>query len=300
MTLSGRLCKYVIVASRRLHLDHLIPDKAFLSMYYRWDFDRPLNWKNPTKYSEKLQWLKLYDRQPIYSLLVDKYDVKAHVAEIIGEAYLIPTLGVWDRWEDVDFGSLPEQFVLKCTSDSGSAVIVKDRAGFDPSVCPSSLARSMRTNFYWDSREWPYRSLRPRLIAEPYITDSRSGELIDYKFFCFDGCCKAMFVATGRQSGDVRFDFYDREFNHLDMEDKHLNAAVPPAKPENYGRMVEIAERLSEGFPHVRIDLYNVAGKIYFGEYTFYHWSGFDHFKPASWDDTFGSWLDLGKVRRTR
>ena len=298
MSILSRLSKYIIVAGWRLHADHLLSDKAFNSLYYRWKFDRRLNWDNPRTYNEKLHWLKLHDRQPIYCTLVDKAEVKAHVESIIGEEYLIPTLGVWERWEDIDFSRLPEKFVLKCTHDSGGTFIVTDRSAVDLSRCPEVLARSMKRNFFWESREWPYRSLKHRIIAEPYLVDEATGELTDYKFFCFDGVCKAMFVATDRQSGHTKFDFYDRDFNHLDMHDNHDNAAVTPAKPKNYEKMVELAETMAQGFPHVRMDFYNIDGKIYFGEYTFYHWSGFDHFYPEKWEYTFGDWIDLEKVKK--
>lgn len=256
---------------------------------------KKLKLKNPKTYSEKLQWLKLYDRNPEYIKLVDKYEVKPYVADKIGEEYIIPTLGIWDHVEDIDFDSLPEQFVLKCTHDSGGLVICKDKAGLNIEEAKKKLSAALKNNFYYQGREWPYKNVKPRILAEAYMEDSVTEELRDYKFFCFDGVAKAMFVASERQKEgeEVKFDFYDRDFNHLDFRQGHPNAKEPIEKPATFEKMRQLAEELSKGLLQVRVDFYEVDGKIYFGELTFFHHNGFMPFDPEEWDYTFGSWIKL-------
>lgn len=254
----------------------------------------PLNLRSPQTYSEKLQWLKLHDRNPLYTTLVDKYAVKKYVADMIGEQYIIPTLGVWDSFEQIDFGALPERFVLKCTHDSGGLVICRDKASLDMAASRAKIERSLRTDYYIVSREWPYRDVPRRIIAEPYMEDHTTGELRDYKFFCFDGRVKWLFIATGRASNpEPFFDFFDADFNRLDMRQGHPNAPVPPQKPQNFELMKQLASTLSRGLPHVRADFYEVDGQVYFGELTFYHHAGWIPFDPPGWDLTFGREIRL-------
>lgn len=253
-------------------------------------------WPNidyPKTYSEKLQWIKLHDRNPLYTKLVDKYEVKLLVAEKIGDKYIIPTLGVWDNVEDIDFDSLPNQFVLKCTHDSGGLVICKDKRELDIDAAKKKLNTCLKHSFYWGMREWPYKDVKPRIIAEQYMEDE-TGELRDYKFFCFDGEVKALFIASDRTKDiETKFDFYDEDFNHLPFTNGHPNAEVPPSKPVCFEEMKELAQILSKGIPHVRVDFYEIIGKVYFGEMTFFHWSGMTPFVPEEWDDKFGSWIKL-------
>ena len=218
--------------------------------------------------------------QPLYHTLVDKAEVKACAAGIIGPEHIIPTLGVWERVEDIDFDALPQSFVLKCTHDSGSAVICPDKDALDREGTCAKLRACLEKDFYKVSREWAYKGLRPRIICEPLLP----GDISDYKFFCFNGRPQIMYIATGRATAETCFDFYDSEFRHLDLRNGHPNAAVPPSRPENWELMKELSAKLSAGIPHVRVDFYEAGGHVYFGEYTFYHWGGFVPFEPAEWD----------------
>lgn len=272
----------------------LVPDKLYLKWRYRAKMHKKLDLKNPKTFNEKLQWLKLYDRKPIYTTMVDKFEVKKYVAENIGEEYIIPTIGVWDNFEDVDFESLPEQFVLKCTHDSGGLVICRDKTQFNKELAKRKIEKSLKKSYFWQGREWPYKYVKPRILAETYMEDEVTGELPDYKFFAFDGVVKAMFIATERQSKDeTKFDFFDENFRHLPFTNGHPNADVTPQKPQNFERMKKLSEKLSVGIPQVRVDFYEVNGKVYFGELTFSHWSGFVPFDPPEWDEKMGDWIDI-------
>lgn len=228
--------------------------------------------------------------------MVDKYAVKDYVASIIGEEYIIPTLGVWDKPEDIEWDKLPNQFVLKTTHGGGSTgvVICKDKETFDKEKAVSKLRLSMKQNIYKTLREWPYKNVIKRIIAEKYIEPSPDlNDLPDYKFFCFDGVVKALFVGTERSTGDVKFDYFDASFNHLDLIQQHPMSGKDIKKPHHYDKMLSIASKLSKGIPQVRIDLYEVNDRVYFGEYTFTHHGGIVPFHPAKWDEVFGSWITL-------
>lgn len=270
-----------------------LPDEMYIQLYYFANFKKLCNLKNPTTYNEKLNWLKLHDRNPLYTTLVDKYAVKEYVAKIIGEGYIIPTLGVWEHFDEIDFDSLPSQFVLKCTHDSEGLVIVKEKSALDKSAAKDKIENCLRQNFYYIGREWPYKDVKPRIIAEKYMEDHVEGELRDYKFFCFNGEPKTMFVASDRASDHVKFDYFDLDFNHLNIKQKYPHAEQPLRKPETFEKMIELARTLSKGFPHVRVDFYEVDGHLYFGELTLYHFSGFTPFEPNEWDNVFGDWLIL-------
>lgn len=276
-----------------------LSDEAFLKKKFRIMVGEPLNLEDPQTFNEKLQWLKLYNRRPEYSRMVDKYEVKEYVAQQIGAEYIIPNLGVWDRFEDIDFDALPDRFVLKCTHDSGGLVICKDKSKLDREAARIKLERSLATNFYLLGREWPYKNVKPRIMAEAYMEDTTLGELRDYKFFTFGGKCKALYIVSSRyeEGVEIRFNFFDSQFNPLDIFNDHPNASKPIEKPQCYDLMVELAEKLAQGIPHVRVDFYEVDGKVYFGEMTFFHNSGFSHFQPEKWEYTFGSWLELPKEK---
>ena len=282
------------VAILLIKFNFIFPDKLYLKMLFRLKMGKKLDLNQPKTYSEKLQWLKLYNRNPLYTSLVDKYSVKEYVSKIIGKEYIIPTLGVWNKFEDIDFSKLPNQFVLKCTHDSGGLVICKDKSKFDIEIARNKIKKSLGRKYDKLYREWPYKNVIPRIIAETYMEDE-SGELKDYKFFCFNGKVKSLFIASDRQKKgeDTKFDFFDRDFNHLPFTNGHPNASDSPQKPHMFEEMIFLAETLSKGFPHVRIDFYEVGTKIYFGEMTFFHWSGFVPFNPESWDYKFGEWLQL-------
>lgn len=269
-------------------------DEKYLKKRFKLCVGYELNLDNPQTFNEKLQWLKIYDHNPEYTKMVDKYDVKKYVAQKIGEEYIIPTIGVWDNFNKIDFDALPEQFVLKCTHDSGGIVICKDRSEFNRKAAKRKLNKHLHKNYYWAHREWPYKHVLPRIIAEKYMEDESGYELKDYKFFVFNGKVKAMFIATDRNAAtETCFDFFDVDFNHLPFTNGHPNSKHKIEKPENYEKMIELAEILGEKIPQVRIDFYNINGKIYFGEITFFHWSGLQPFNPKEWDYTFGSWIQL-------
>ena len=287
---SNKLLKKVKYAMR------FIPDSIYIQIYYFAHFKKFCDLKNPSTYNEKLNWLKLHDHNPVYPTLVDKYEAKEYVARIIGNEYIIPTLGVWDTFDDIDFEKLPNQFVLKCTHDSEGLVIVKDKKKLDKNAAKEKIEAALKQNFYYIGREWPYKDVKHRIIAEQYMEDHVDGELRDYKFFCFDGEPKAMFIASDRASDHVKFDYYDLKFNHLDIKQKYPHAKEALRKPVTFEKMIEFSKILSKGFPHVRVDFYEVDGHLYFGELTFYHFSGFMPFEPDRWDKVFGDWLKLPKV----
>lgn len=274
---------------------YFCPDKIYLNNKFREVFGRDIDWEHPTTFNEKLQWLKVYDRNPLYTKLVDKYEVRKYVAEKIGEEYLIPLLGVWEKYEDIDFDKLPNQFVLKCTHDSNSVVICRDKATFDFDAARKRIKDHLKRNFYYNAREWPYKNVKPRIIAEQYMEDQSTKELRDYKIFAFDGVAKALFIASDRLNDkeDTKFDFFDTDFKRIDLRQGHPNSKELPHKPESFDKMVELAARISEGFPETRVDFYEVNGKAYFGEITLFHHSGFVPFDPDEWDTTFGSWIKV-------
>lgn len=277
------------------HTEGLLSDSYFLKLQYRCVFGKKPNMSTPQSFSEKLLWLKLFDHRPEYTMMVDKYAVKKYVADIIGEQFVIPTIGVWNRPEEIEWDTLPDQFVLKCTHDSGGLVICKDKSKLDKNAAIEKLNSSLKREYYKVAREWQYKNVPKRIIAEKYMEDKTFGELPDYKFFCFDGEVKALFIGTERGSGDVKFDFYDADFNHLDLVQIHPMSGKDLPKPEHFEKMKELASKLSKGYPHLRVDLYNVNGDIYFGEITLFHHGGIVPFHPEKWDYTFGSWIKLPK-----
>lgn len=253
------------------------------------------NLSNPATFNEKMQWLKLHDHNPLYTRLVDKAEVKGYVASIIGQEYVIPTLGVWDRWEDIDFNSLPNQFVLKCTHDSGGIVICKDKSKFDFKKAKKKLTACLRRNFYYYGFEWPYKNVKPRIIAEEYLEDTDIGDLIDYKFFVFNGKAKAFFTVSDRNNPNVPtgFNFFDIDLNPLPFERGYPKSPHPVVLPENTGKMVELAQQLAQNIPFLRVDFYEVNNRILLGELTLYPGSGWEKFTPEEWDLNFGNLLKL-------
>lgn len=272
-------------------------DEKFLKIAYRARMGKRLNLKNPKTYNEKLQWLKLYDRKPEYTTMVDKYAVREYIKEKIGEEYLIPLLGVWDRFEDIDFEKLPNQFVLKCNHDSGGLVICKDKTTLDIELVEKKINNSLKKNYYFHGREWPYKEVEPKIIAEKYMVDESGDEIKDYKIMCFNGVPKVMLIVSDRQTEgeETKFDFFDMEFNHLPVTKGHPHSKKEIMKPQSFDEMKKVAEKLSAGIPHARIDFYDVNGKLYFGEITFFPASGFGAFKPEEWDYKFGSHIELSK-----
>lgn len=273
-----------------------IPDEIYLKILFRAKVGHWPNFKNPKTYNEKMQWLKLHDRKPEYSLLVDKFEVRKFITNTLGQEYLIPLIGVWDKFEDIDFLTLPNQFVLKCTHDSGGVVICKDKSKFNIDAARKKINKSLKKNYYWGFREWPYKNVHPRIIAEQYMVDESGIELKDYKIFCFNGEPKALFVATDRGIHETKFDFFDTDFNHLPfMQHYPNNKKRQINRPGGLNVMLDLARKLSANSVHLRTDFYDINGRVYFGELTFTHFSGFEPFEPKEWDDIFGKWIDINE-----
>lgn len=282
--------------ARRRWLNAL-PDKTYLSLMYRANFKKKLNWKDPKTFNEKLQWLKVYDRNPAYSEMVDKYAAKQFAAAKIGSEYVVPALaGPWSEFDEIDFDALPDQFVLKTTHDCGGVFICKDKRSMDRNEASAFLQRHLQRDYYLTCREWPYKNVKPRIFAEEYLA-TMDGDLKDYKFFCFNGVPKLMFIASERQSqtSETKFDFYDMQFNHLPIINGHPNASNALTRPENFEKMKELAAILSAGIPQLRVDFFECSGRLYLGELTFCHWGGFVPFEPDEWDRILGSWIELPK-----
>ena len=282
---------YLMVLTARLW-----PAELYLKCYYYLHLHEWPNLKHPQNFTEKLNWLKLHDRRPLYTKLADKCEVKKYVSEKIGSDKIIPLLGVWDHFNEINFDQLPDQFVLKCTHDSGGFRICKDRSNFDQEEARQFFNKELRKNYYWNKREWVYKDIKPRIIAEPYIDSLGKPESFEYKLTCMNGVCKVFTICTGIAHSDFELrtnDHYDRDFNHLPWYAYYKNSKKPVQIPPQAKEMIEYAEKLSEGIPQVRVDFYVINDKVYFGEMTFYTWAGIIEFIPPEWNDIMGSWLDL-------
>ena len=271
-----------------------VPDELHLRLMYRIRVGKSLDLNDPRTFNEKLQWLKLHDRNPLYTKLVDKAEVKLWVAERIGWEHIVPTLGVWDSFDDIDFDELPEQFVLKCTHDSGGLVICRDRATFDMEAARRKISQSLSRNYYWGGREWPYRDVAPRVLAEEYLQPDTSGDLPDYKLFHFsNGRLVALLMTNRFAEAGLTKTFFDESWRPLNIAEGGHPRKPETTVPPHFEEMKRFAHRLAEGPPFVRVDFYESGGKLLFGEMTFYPNSGFECFDPEEWDVEFGSWLEL-------
>lgn len=272
-----------------------INDEEYLKKIFKANMGYSLNLEDPKTFNEKLQWLKLYNRRPEYTMMVDKYKVREYISEKIGEEYLIPLIGLWDDPDDIDFDTLPNQFVLKCNHNSGLGMyICEDKKNIDVQKVKKELRKGLKQDYYLLGREWPYKDVPRKVVAEKYMTDETGTNLRDYKFYCFDGNAKVVGIYQDRNTEkETTGDFFDMDFNWLDFTFNMPNAKVKPSKPNHFEKMIEIAEILSEGIPHVRVDLYLSNDKIYFGELTFFDGSGFDKIEPFEWDVKLGSWINL-------
>lgn len=276
-------------------LPWIIPDdELYLRIYYWLSLRKNLHLNPPVLYNEKLQWLKLYNRRPEYVTMVDKYEVKNLIANIVGEKYVIPTLGVWNSPKDIEWDKLPNQFVLKTNHDGGGngIVVCKDKTSLNKKKALRELWHSFNRNTYLIGREWPYKKVVRKVFAEQYIEDSSTNDLLDYKFYCFDGKVKAMFIVQKDTKGSKKINYYDTAFRPLDISQGNPHFSMP-VKPQCYDEMIVLAERLSKGIPHVRVDLYEVDGRVYFGEYTFFDSGGTGEFEPDEWNKIFGDWITL-------
>ena len=271
-----------------------LSDEEFLLRKFHAKLGYELDLNDPKTFNEKLQWLKLHDRNPIYTTMVDKYAVKDYVASIIGDQYIIPTLGVWERFEDINFASLPNQFVLKCSHDSGGLVIVKDKRKMNLKLAKKKISRSLKRNYYYIGREWPYKYVHPRIIAEEYLEEKEKG-LPDYKVHCFNGIPRFILVCTDRfSSTGMKEVFYDLEWNKMEVSRPGTSTkGIEVQKPQKLEEMTSLASKLAANIPFVRVDLYEYNGNTYFGEMTFFPASGYKRFVPDKYDKLFGDMLIL-------
>ena len=253
-----------------------IPDEIYLKKEFKASLNFELNLDNPTTYNEKIQWLKLNDRKPIYTTMVDKYKVREYIKQKIGENYLIPLLGVWDDVNDIEFNNLPEKFVLKCNHNSGLGMFVcTDKSKMQINKVKRDLKKGLKENYYYKHREWPYKNVDPKIICEEFIGENdRTPD--DYKFLVINGEIYTILVCKDRDREKVKFYYFDADWNRMYCQRKEPAEEYVIEKPDNYDEMVSIVKKLSEGFSTIRVDLYNVSGKIYFSELTFYDSSGFD------------------------
>lgn len=287
-----------LVKLLKIVLFRIMPDKMFLKYKFYRKMGKKLDLDKPKTFNEKLQWLKIYDHNPLYTNLVDKYEVRKYISKIIGEEYLIPLIGVWDNFQQIDFSKLPNQFVLKCTHDSGGVVICKDKEKLNIEEAKKKINSSLKRNYYYACREWPYKNVKPRVICEKYMVDESGVELKDYKFMCFNGEVKCSFVCLNRNSKNgLNVDFYDMNWKLMPFERHYPSSGTAIPKPKNFNKMIKFTEKLSKGIPFVRVDFYETNGQMYFGELTFYPGAGFEEFTPESYDCLLGSWIQLTNKR---
>ena len=286
---------YILLGLDRMKLIKL-NDAFYLKIIYYQTFNKKLDLSNPKTFNEKLQWLKLYDRNPEYTKMVDKYEVKKYEAEKIGEEYIIPSIGIYNSFDEINFNELPDQFVIKCTHDSGGIVICKDKSNFSIEEARKKINKCMKNNYYRSWREWPYKNVKPRIIIEKYMEDDKTKELRDYKFFCFNGKVKCYKIDLDRFV-EHRANYYDDNNRLLKFGEK----VCPPdfnrnvEIPKTIEKMKELARQLSQDIPFVRVDFYDVDGKIYFGEITFFPGAGFGKFIPEEYDKVLGDLITLQK-----
>lgn len=285
----------VVVLPQMRWLSKYISDEYYLKILYEISLNEKLDLKQPKLFNEKLQWLKLNDRSPRYKMMVDKEYAKQYVAEIIGKEHIIQTYGVWNCFDEINFDILPNQFVLKCTHDSASVIICENKEVFDKNIAKQKIEKCLKKNHYYAGREWAYKDIQPRIIAEEYLKDKKCEDLIDYKFFTFNGEPKIVHIVSNRQNikEETYGDFFDMKYKHLEVTMGHPNAPVQPDKPKYFEKMIEFSKLLSQDTIHLRVDFYEANEKLYFGELTFYENAGFIDIVPKKWNEILGSWLEI-------
>lgn len=274
-----------------------LPDSIYIRLFYYVATGRRVSLDKPLLFSEKQQWLKLNDIHPEYRRFVDKLVVNDYVDKCLGEGHTFPILGKWKSFGDIEFDKLPNQFVLKCNHDSGSTKVIRDKSALteeDIFKLRKHFKYRLKQDYYYAGREYPYKGITPYIIAQQFMKDEMHPEkdIEDYKFFCFNGEPRILFVATDRRT-DVKFDFFDMDFNWLDIQNIHANSGKTIKKPNHFEELKEAARKLSKGFKFVRIDLYEINGVVYFGEFTFFHGGGFNLFHPDEWERRLGDWIEL-------
>lgn len=299
--LTHNIMNWLILLEKKLN-KRVLPDKLYLSLLYKTKIGIKLDWVNPKTINEKLQWLKIYDRRPEYTIYVDKYKVRDYIAKTIGEEYLIPLLGVWNNPDEIDFDKLPNQFVLKCNHDSGGLCICKDKSTFDIINAKEKLRKSLKRDYYIEGREWPYKNVPRKIIAEKKIANKDGSPLVDYKFYCYGGKPRYFMYSLGEAEHNVRNHKFDMNLNSID----HLFKNKPTINKEsivlpfNIKKMIEIVEKLCVGFPHIRIDLYNVDGQILFGEMTLYSGSGFINIESYEYSQKMADLIDISRIKNVQ
>ncbi len=293
MSPKGKIARAIRSANNRGFLKWM-PDKANIKLVYRAQLGKKLDLKNPRTFNEKLQWIKLYDRKPAYIRMVDKYGVRAYIEEKLGAQYLIPLLGVWDRAEDIDFDSLPDEFVLKCTHDSGSIRICRHKDTFDRTEAVAYFKKRLKRNGFYYGREWPYKDVKPRIVAEKFMIDEQYADLRDYKIHCFGGEPQVILVCSERHKSGLKEDWFTPAWEHLPIRrPTHGHADHPIEMPEKFDQMLDMARKLAKDLPFARVDFYLVNHEIYFGEITFFPTSGYTAFVPDEYDRILGDMIDL-------
>ncbi len=270
-------------------------DEKYIKRKWRLNFNKDINLDNPKTFNEKMQWLKLHDRKDIYTTMVDKYEAKKYVANIIGEEYIIPTLGIYGKFDDINFEDLPKQFVIKCTHDSGGLIICRDKSKLDIKKARRKINKCLKRNYYYSGREWPYKNVKPRIIIEKYMEDKENKSMRDYKFFCFNGKPEIMYLSEGLEDHKTAgMSFYDMNMKLTDCRRADYRPLdYMPKKPVNFEKMKKFSTVLSKGIPHLRVDWYEINGKLYFGELTFTTCGGMVPFADEKWDKKLGNLIDL-------
>ena len=299
----NRLIRYFKDKDFRIHVNtklglyNKMSDEDYLKMLFKADMGYELNLDDPKTFCEKLQWLKLHDRRDEYTIMADKYLSKKFVADKVGQQYVVPLLGVWDRFNDIDFEALPDQFVLKCNHDSGTVIICRDKSKLDKERARRELEEALGSSYFVFNREWPYKNISPKIIAEEYLSQGNDDCLWDYKFFCFNGEPKIMYME--KEASDLKTEaFFDMEKNYLDLEMDDPRPEIPPALPPCFDQMKALAAKLSAGIPFLRVDFFYVNETVYVGELTFFHCGGLAPVKPEKWNRQLGDWIELPKEKR--
>lgn len=272
-----------------------IPDWIYIKAWYKNRTGQKLHIVRPKELNEKMQWLKIHDRNPEFSSMADKAIAKEYLKKMIGDQYIIPTLGVWDSFDDIDFNKLPNEFVLKCTHDSGSIVICRDKPTFDMEAAKAKLNDRLSRNYFWGKREWPYKNVKPRIIGEPLLKNKDGSPLVDYKFYCYGGKPRYFMYSLGEAEHNVRNHKFDMDLNSIDYKFK-VKPAISVDEihlPSNIREMIKLVEKLCKGIQHIRVDLYNIDGKIYAGELTFFSGAGILNICSKEYSDELASYITL-------
>ena len=286
---------YEYIGAIKNNMNMRLSDEEFISQKYHENVGGTLDLNDPKTFCEKLQWIKLNDRKEIYTKMADKYEAKRYIEEKVGAKYNIPLLGVYETWDDINFDDLPQQFVLKCNHDSGKVFICRDRGKFDFGKAKREISKSLGRNYYYNSREWPYKNIKPRIIAEKYMQNALQNQLIDYKFYCFNGEPQFLYVSIGWEDHrTVKLDYIDLNWNiepFYRRDVAHLES-LPP-KPKCFEKMITIARKLAQGTLFLRVDLYEIEEEVYVGELTFFPGGGFTPFYPQQYNEIIGDMIRL-------